>query len=106
MDLITLENKVLRILKYNQTARYDDMALYACYVWEIVEDMGLGRGWLTEVFSNRRFRIENKIAPFESVSRCRRKIQEKYPELRASEEQVREKKELEKMYRAYARGDL
>lgn len=102
MDLNTLENKIVVILKNNHIARIDDMALYATYVWDIVKDMGLGKGWLIEVFSNRRFRAENNIAPYGSVSRCRRKIQEKYPELRASEEQIKEKRELEKQYKAYA----
>ena len=102
MDLETLESKILVILKKNHIARVDDMALYSIYAYDIVKDMGLGTNWLTEIFSNRRFRAINGIAPYGSVSRCRRKIQEKHPELKPSEAQIQERKELEKEYRAYA----
>jgi hypothetical protein len=44
------------------------------------------------------------IAPYESVSRIRRKVQFHYAELRPTEEVRAEKKALEKKYRAYAKG--
>ena len=104
MDFDSLENEVIRILEYNQQAKADDMVLYADYVFRKVEDKGLGMAWFQRVFSDRRYRAMNGIAPYSTISRVRRKIQEKYPELKPSKAQVEERKEMEKKYRAYARG--
>ena len=41
---------------------------------------------------------------YESVRRTRQKAQEKYPELRATDEVVLMRREREKMYRDFARG--
>lgn len=104
MKLETLEKKIQYILKNNETARADDMALYADYVFREVKDLGLGIGWLVKVFSDRRFRLERGISSMESVSRCRRKLQEKYPELRPSDFVLELRKEEEKKFKAYAKG--
>lgn len=100
----TVEDDVRPILKYNTAARCDDMVLYACYVYEKLEDKS-GR-WLERIFSDRRYRITNGIAPYETVSRVRRKLQETEENLRATKEQITERKELEKKYKAYAKGLL
>lgn len=105
MEFETLENEVIYILKHNQPAKADDMVLYANYVYRKVENKGLGLGWFQRVFSDRYFRVLNGIAPYSTISRVRRKIQEKYPELRPSEAMIEERKEMEKKYRAYARGN-
>lgn len=44
------------------------------------------------------------LPAFEHVRRTRQKAQEKYPELRATDEVVRKRREREKMYRDFARG--
>lgn len=105
MDIETLEDKVRDILEDNESARADDMTLYAEYVYRRLRGEDLGLGWLVKVFSDRRYRIMKGIAGFESVSRCRRKIQEKDPELRPEKEVIKIRKEEEKKYRAYARGE-
>ena len=105
MDFETLENEVLAILKYNETARADDMALYANYVFNHVKDDLEGDNWLVRVFSDRRYRIQNGISPYSSVSRCRRKLQEKHPELKPSAKVIKERKESEERYKAYALKD-
>ena len=105
MEITTLESKVRVILKENEMARADDMTLYADYVYRIIKSEDLGLGWLVKVFSDRKYRIMKGIASFESVSRCRRKIQEKEPALRPAPEVVEQRKEEEKKYRAYARGE-
>ena len=104
MKLETLESKVKTILEENETARADDMALYADYAYREVEGLGLGIGWLVKVFSDRRFRVRNGIAGVESVTRVRRRLQEKYSELRPDKETLTLRKEEEKRYKAYARG--
>ena len=104
MTFNTIEKDVADILEYNHAARADDMVLYAAYVWEKVQGLGYGKGWLEHVFSDRRFRLAHGIAPYESVSRIRRMVQEKDETLRATPETIEEKKRIERNYRNYARG--
>ncbi len=47
-----------------------------------------------------------KYPHFETVSRTRRKLQEKYPELRATAETQAARAEQEEIYREYARTDV
>lgn len=101
MTFKKVEDDVKEILKYNMAARCDDMQLYACYVYDKIPDKGAG--WLQKVFSDRRFRILNSIAPYETVSRVRRRLQEKNEELRAPEDYRKERKALELKYKEYAR---
>ena len=54
-------------------------------------------------FIYKEYRSERGIAPYETVSRCRRKLQEKYAELRPTKEQIENKKKAEKKYKAYAK---
>lgn len=103
MNFKTVEQEVRPILKDNYAARCDDMTLYACYVFSKVHYFNLGEGWLQKVFSDRRFRIMHGIAPYETVSRVRRKLQEKYEDLRATESYVAARKKVEKEYKQYAR---
>ena len=77
MEIETLEDKVRDILEDNESARADDMTLYAEYVYRSLRGEDLGLGWLVTVFSDRRYRIMKGIAGFESVSRCRRKYKRK-----------------------------
>lgn len=79
------------------------MKLYACYVYEKVQGKGVSE-WLLTVFSDKRFRIINGIAPYETVSRVRRKLQENYAELQAPDYIKQSKKELERKYKLYAKG--
>lgn len=104
MKFKTVEQDIRPILKENYATRCDDMALYACYVFEKVQHLRLGKGWLQQVFSDRRMRIMCGIAPYETVSRCRRKLQEKDDSLRAPEDLRKERKEIEKKYKEYAKG--
>ena len=104
MTFQTIENDVIDILKHNTDARADDMTLYSAYVWSKVQGKGMGAGWLQHIFSDRRARVMMGIAPYESVSRIRRKVQFHYAELRPTEEVRAEKKALERKYKAYAKG--
>lgn len=101
-----VEDDIKPILKQNASARVDDMTLYANYVFEKIKgiDVSMPTTWLEQVFSNKLYRIAYGIAPYETVSRVRRKLQEKYEELRPTKEQRAEKKRLEKEYKQYARG--
>lgn len=103
MEFKTVEQDITPILKESEAARCDDMALYANYAYEKIQKFNYGAGWLEKIFSDRRFRIIHGIAAFETVSRVRRKLQEKYEELRPSEAYQKERKEVELEYKKYAR---
>ena len=106
MELFKVEEEVKKILEIDEQARADDMHLYAFYAWEMLGRAGakVGSGWLEKVFSNERYRYLYGIAPYESVSRARRKLQEVNEDLRANEETVRARKEKIKEYKRYARS--
>lgn len=97
MKLDTLESEIEMILIENEKTRSDDMSLYFSYL--IRHEVGLLR-----VFSDRRYRIAHGISSFESVSRIRRKIQAKYPELKPDSEVIKLRKMEEKRFKEYARG--
>ena len=105
MEFKTVEQDVAPILKNDNAARCDDMALYTYYAYEKLNraKADLTGGWLQRVFTDRRYRIIHGIAPYETVSRVRRKLQEKYAELRPSKEYQEERKRVEVEYKKYAR---
>lgn len=103
MDFKTVEQDITPILKYSEAARCDDMALYADYVFNKLPEADRREGWLAKIFSNRYYRITHGIAPYETVSRIRRKLQAEYENLRPSQKYKEERKRAEKEYRKYAR---
>lgn len=107
MKLNTLEGKIKSILENNEQARADDMLLYVNYIYfELGKHASKdAETWLMEIFTNRRLRVMFGISGTESVRRCRQKLQERYPHLRPSKEMLRIRKEEEKRYKAYARGE-
>ena len=104
MGFLIIEDEAREILKHDEQARGDDMALYASYVYSHVSNAGLGMGWLQRVFSDRRFRITHGIAPYDSISRVRRRLQEKDPTLRPDADFIAARKKEERKYKAYAKG--
>lgn len=105
MTFNTIEDDITIILKNSKAARCDDMVLYAAYVSnKLSENTSFLHSMLYRVFIEPEFRISHGIATYGSVSRVRRKLQEEYPELKAPRAVIEEKKELEKNYRAYAKG--
>lgn len=100
-----LEDEVREILKTNEQARADDSKLYCDYVFTLLgRSHAIEEKWLVRVMSDTRYRCIHGIATYESVSRCRRKLQEKDESLRPSKEVVEARKELIAQYKAYARG--
>lgn len=76
MRINYLENHVLDILKDDELSRIDD-----CYlILKVIEKLypyEIGKR-----FSDVMFNAKNKGISFESITRCRRKLQKKYPELK------------------------
>lgn len=75
-DLIRLEDRVKEILEKDELARKDDCYLFL-KVLEITHPNEVGKTF-RDVLLNAK---KNKIN-FESIRRCRQKVQEKHPELK------------------------
>lgn len=102
-ELIGLEKELYPILEMSQLSRDDDMKLYGNYVerqWQKKKVYTLAE-YITEVMLNADFRKEQEIRPFCTVERVRRKLQEKYPELRGKKYRPRNKEQ--ETYKEYAR---
>ena len=106
-NLVKLEDEVVSILEDNPNTRGDDMALYSVYAYRKLkgktDGLSMMRGFLL-LFSDNRYRVTNGVAPFESVSRCRRKVQSRREDLRPTDEQVRERAEAIAEFKKYARA--
>lgn len=98
MKLDLLEDIVYNIITNNEKSRSDDMTLYLEYLkYKSVS--------LLRTFQSREYRIYNGISSFESVSRCRRRIQAYNPELKPNKEYIELRKEEEKRFREYAKSE-
>ena len=69
-----LEIIIKNILEKFPETRDDDMKLYRMYCIYCVEMNDAST--FERIFTDKEFRINNKVSVFESVSRCRRKLQE------------------------------
>lgn len=103
MNFKTVEQDIRPILEASEIARADDMALYTRYARRKIKSLNLGAGWIEKVFSNRNFRILYGIAPYDTVSRVRRRLQAENKDLRPSKEYIEERKKAERDYREYAK---
>lgn len=97
-NLKTIENKVKVILKKNEDARNDDMVLYLVLCNLCLKDAGAMP--LAEIMTQHK---ALGLPSFESVSRTRRKLQAKHPELAGSRPVQKLRATGEKAYRKYAR---
>ena len=96
--LIKLQSEVYDILLKDKEARDNDMLLYWYYVIMSLglkdsEEYNLNDYYFSSIFSNPEFRVQLDIAPFSSVERARRKVQEKHPELQS--ERIKRIREIE-----------
>lgn len=96
MEFKTIEQEVKPILKEFDKARSDDMYLYVKYV--NMKGYEVGKALL-----DRKYRIINGLAPYETVSRVRRKLQAKDVSLMPSKEYLEARKKAEAEYKKYAR---
>ena len=96
--LKSIEGKVRTILERNQDARNDDMVLYLVLCNACLKDAGALP--LAEIMTQYKYL---GIPSFESVSRTRRKLQAKHPELAGSRHAQKLRATGEKAYRKYAK---
>ena len=97
-NLKTLEGKVRDILKNYQDARDDDMVLYLVLCNEYLENAG--KISLAEIMAKHK---SFGLPGFESVSRTRRRLQARYPELLGSLSVQARRSAGEKAYRRYSK---
>lgn len=98
MKIDNVENLVKQALIKNISARDDDHLLYIEVVYII--DPGLVNVNFMMNFKNAR---SLGLPPFETVSRARRKLQEKYPELRATSKVENARKEKQMEFEEYSK---
>lgn len=99
-NLKKLEPVVLKALEEDEAARKNDFILYACVLKKLGLNLKmsletflyLAKGWL-------------KAPPFESVTRCRRKIQKDRPELQDVKTAFA-REEQEEVYKEYNKSIL
>lgn len=96
--LQTMENIVLQVLENSPLARQDDYVL----MWLVTDKCNpdLQEQRFGDVLYHHK---ENGLPNWETVTRCRRKLQEKYPYLKDPEMAVVREQEQE-AYREYARS--
>ena len=95
--LNTMENVVLQVLENSPAARSDDYIL----MWLVCEKLKpeiIEKPFADVMYNHKLWGLPN----WETVTRCRRKIQAKHPEL-VSLETVRKRRKEEAEYREYAR---
>ena len=96
--LKTIERKVRTILAKNEDARNDDMVLYLVLCNACLKDAGALP--LAEIMTQYKYL---GLPSFESVSRTRRKLQARYPELAGSRPERKKRSAGEHDYRRYAK---
>lgn len=100
--LQTIENDVKKILDKDIRSRGDDMYLYYVYCTKYGV---LNEKAFVQLFFNKKFRKEYNVPVFESVSRCRRKLQQEYEYLRPEKKVQDARTDKEADYIRYAIND-
>ena len=100
--LTDLSNRVKHILEANESARNSDNVLYL----HVLRSYGEEQGMDIDKMSVPMLLLHCKdmgLPSLESMGRARRKVQEMYPELKASDDVQAMREEQEEAYRAFAR---
>lgn len=103
-ELKSTTDMVEVILRADPKTRNCDNLLYIRFLDELSRvkgDVDYLQMTVLQFFANM---AELGVPPIESVGRYRRKLQRKYPELRANAEVTAFRAEREEMFREYARG--
>ena len=96
-EIKTTKEEVYHILKTNPATRSNDMILYYEYcIHNWVRDLDFYK-----VFKDSDFRKGKGIAPFETVSRARRELQNDFIELNSDEKIQQMRKDREEVFRNY-----
>ena len=101
MRIKRVETLVKTILEENKETRNDDFILIAEVYYRLIPDV-VHLPFTLVMLSH----SDLKLPSLESITRARRKIQEKHEYLRASKKIQEIKKRQEQQYKEYARGNL
>lgn len=88
------------ILKEEPETRDDDMLLYYMYCTKYGF---LGSGNFHKIFEDKEYRSNLGVSVFETISRCRRKIQAENQNLKSSQETQHQRLEQEKKFEEYVK---
>lgn len=97
-DIKTIESRVLNILLEYPDTRGSDFVLYARYLQEHNPELK-NVGLIYALTEAKRLKMPN----YETVTRARRKVQHKIPELKPETATRRKREESEKAFREYAK---
>lgn len=102
-ELTTTTNLVKKVLEAVPETRDSDNLLYLEVIKVIskTEGVDLLKIPMEQFFS---YLLLHEVPSVETVGRCRRKLQEKYPELKSNKVVAAFRSEREEMFREYARG--
>ena len=96
-EIVTTKQEVYSLLEKIPETRNNDMILYYEYcINHWVRDVQMYK-----VFQDAEFRKSKKIAPFESVSRARRELQNDFIHLRSDEKIEQARKAREEIFENY-----
>ena len=95
MKIKQFEKLVLESLEENETTRKDDFMLYL----KVLQKLGVDI-YKKSIFHFLLLAKISKMPPFETISRCRRRLQKKRPELK-DEETAKARMELVEEYKNY-----
>ena len=91
-----LENLIVKILRQDIESRNSDNRLYVAVIDSLVTN-GSSMS-VKDLFLNQK---KLGIPPYESVSRCRRRVQSDYPELRGNNDIVKARRQKETEFKDY-----
>lgn len=95
MKIKQFEKLVFECLEENETTRKDDFILYL----EVLQKLGVDI-YKKSICHFLLLAKISKMPPFETISRCRRRLQKKHPELK-DEETAKARMELVEEYKNY-----
>lgn len=95
-----IQDVVEIILKEEPETRDDDMLLYYMYCTKYGF---LGSGNFHKIFEDKEYRTSLGVSGFETISRCRRKLQSEDPSLKSSQETQYQRVEQEKKIEGYVK---
>lgn len=104
-ELITTKTLVKNILENESASRNSDNLLYLRVIGKVAERKGIDLDSIS-VSEYLKSMSELGFPPFETVRRVRQNIQEHNPELSSIERIQAKRKENEKVFRKFARGEL
>ena len=104
-ELTKISQTVKAVLEADIKARNDDQYLYLKVLQIFAEPKGIDINKMPTATFLMQCSAMN-LPNSESVRRSRQKMQERYPELAATDEVVKKRREREKVYRDFARGVL